>query len=712
MREKCPYIALVFDLKKTPRYDNCKSERKFIGYQKEYSNKRWALYCSCGQFNELNDINDVYKNDLSIVFNKQIICKNCHKIYNDSSNVKLIYSRNPSRNVISRRFGVVEKDNFYALYSFSTVALVSVTTKKIIFKDSGDNSLYLSKKINAIRIKNNKKIITIPFKYLVKHCSSVINNMAVNVLYESKIEQNKFEHEFVNPLIKFCKIIESRCDERDVNRIINLLDKSRNETYFNLFFKNSDSLYHNSYDSFFEENCFYNIKYFHSCHENISPNRYLWLQYLKQRMCIMLAIHMYPPLATIAITYGCDKLLKLLTDSSLMCSLSDLRKSNPTNPKDIIETLFKRKIVSEFYKNKKIINYQKKEVKKRKRKLKSRPNDLVLQKQNFDSKSIPHPTLFLDHRIQNILSKDIKTKVNSIHFKKIYIDLFLEKFDFSSEIFYNFINNTLAFDNIETIEKILFNDDIKEPANFIFAVQKIYNQMRNRLDTNFKLTYKFIQHIHKIHSNKIYKNIILSDLIQLYNDTILMLTDMQILVSNIFKIKNSKELEDFHNSLVKSYEISKDKKLSSNLSAHINKYKNTECDIDNIRFTIIDTPERFYEESEFMSHCVKTYCSSVAQGQFIIYSLEDLTTKDRATLSVSISNIKDNIVIYNFNQLKSKSNRKATDQIINSTKKFIKKFFKIKDENSYDLKTEKIEVKKELEDIILEEIEYDNHFEI
>ena len=188
-----------------------------------------------------------------------------------------------------------------------------------------------------------------------------------------------------------------------------------------------------------------------------------------------------------------------------------------------------------------------------------------------------------------------------------------------------------------------------------------------------------------------------------------MLINVEIQLTEILKSKTFDALVDMHNSLSLSFRLIADKKLSEDLKIHIDKFRHTEGIFDNIKFNLIDTPEKFYEESSVMSHCVKTYCANVAKGSFVIYSVEDLETMDRATLSINIqySNIDSDgskKTIYTFNQLKAKHNAKATETIINSVKDFIKKFFEIKEYNNcYDLKLpETIQQAKHIENEMLD----------
>jgi len=713
LKEKNPYLALIFDLVRTPQYNDSSNpsfddvestpetnvKKEFSHFQNNYSNKRWALYCTCGQMTEI-PFEAISRNGYGkIISSQKTICNSCSKEYKSLSGVKLIYSKEIEGNVTSKRFGVVEKENFYALYSFATIVFVSVTTKKLIFRNISNRSLYLSKKSDTIKIKIKEKIITVPFRFLVKHCSSIVNNMTLNALYENVISQGLFERQVIKPLIKFCELVESKCDQRDVNRINLILEKERDEMYLNSLFRNLSSSPTNCGEESFLNNCHYKPESLSNYNGNMSTSRYIWIQYLKRRLCIMLSLSVYQPIVTLILTYGPDKFLNLLTNSSFVCSLTNLKKKNPTNPKTILETMFKSKVTSEFSKHTKIIKYIKTEEKKRKRKLKAHP-----QKKDLLFSITTHPTVQVDTRVP--IYKDIKLRLKNIQFRKFYVDLFLERnFDEVAQVFYGFLHNNSAFDEIETVDKIILNNNIKDAYDFIVCVQNMYNQSINRIG-HFKITHKHFCHILKIFHTS---DANFEKILQLYMDTIFMLINVEIQLTEILKSKTFDALVDMHNSLSLSFRLIADKKLSEDLKIHIDKFRHTEGIFDNIKFNLIDTPEKFYEESSVMSHCVKTYCANVAKGSFVIYSVEDLETMDRATLSINIqySNIDSDgskKTIYTFNQLKAKHNAKATETIINSVKDFIKKFFEIKEYNNcYDLKLpETIQQAKHIENEMLD----------
>ena len=704
MKDKQSYLALIFDLVRTPQYEmhpfldekkvQSKTKKKFLYFNREYLNKRWGLYCSCGHMTEV-PLNEISKDDYGkLILQKSLICKNCNKTYKSLSEVKIIYSKNPTGNVTSKRFGVVEKDNFYALYSFATIVFVSVTTKKLIFKDVGNHSLYFYKNSDTIRIRKNDKIITVPFKFLVKRCSAVINNMMQNALCENIIPQGIFERQVINPLIKFCEIIESKCDKRDVDKILSILKKERDDFYNKTLFRELSQYPSDSFQ-FYSNNCYYDIKSMDNYKGDMSTYRYAWIQYIKRRLCIMLSISVYPPLVTLVLKYGPDKFLNLFSNSSLMCSLTSLKKKKPTNPKEILETMFKSKIISEFSKNTKIIKYVKTEEKKRKRKLKAHPEN-----RNFLNRITTNPVEYVDSRVP--VFKNVKLKLKQIQFRKFYVDLFVENFDEIAKVFYDFLNDQSIFDEISTMDKIILNNKTENTCDLIIGLQSIYEQNRYRFG-NFKMNYDFFCHILKMANFEQSININWSRIIQIYADTIFMLIAMEISLLDIFKAKTIKALEDMHNSLSQSYQLVQNEKLNEELKLHIEQFRHTEGVFENIKFQLIDTPERFFEESSIMNHCVKTYCTSVAQGHYVIYSIEDITTGDRATLSISIqgtltSSDGSKITTYTFNQLKAKNNAKSTEIIINSVKDFIDKFFKIQDySRCNDLELEDFKRKKELE---------------
>lgn len=702
MKEKKSYLALIFDFKRIPQYYNTKEEivdkegnkfikqkKEFRYFQKEYKNRRWALYCFCGHRTDFDE-SFIYKDVYHITFKEPLICNGCNKKHNSfyDNELMMIYSRNPYLNVISKRFSVVEKKNSYALYSFATTVFVSATTNKLIFKDIACKSLYVSKKSDTIRTQRKEKIITVPLKSLVKHCSSILNLAMQNTQYEHIISQGLFERQVVNPLINFSKVIESKCDKRDVEKINLLLEQERENVYLKSFFKDqpkNDFHYYNT--SFFEYDCNYDTTKMEDSSCLISSNRYIWIQYLKRRINIMLAISVYPPLATLVFTYGPDKFLELFTNSSLMCSLTILKRKKPTNPKDIIEVLFKSKINLENSKNKRILKYITTEERKRKRKLKKNPEDFSL-----NSPIYSHPTEWVDVRVP--IFNGIKKELKFLNFRKFYADLFMEKdFDDIAIAFYGVIKNDMPFDKIETLDNIILSYDIKTAHSIIVGLSRSYESNKQRI-IDFKFNYTFTCHLIKI--LKSYDIIHSTSLIDFYYDSIFMLNSLQIPVTEILKNKNFQSLRDMHDSLSNSYKLVLDKKKIEALTKHLSNFRHTEGIFENISFSLLDTPERFYNESSVMNHCVKTYCNNTADGHFVIYSVEDLDTGDRATLSISCIN-----GMFTFNQLKAKNNAKSTEKIINCVKEFILNFFNIKDyPNSSDL----LLTKQHLKDIPLEEI--------
>lgn len=670
MRDKKSYISIIFDLEKKPSYKDSYTsnydssgnlistvKKKFAGYSKKYLNQRWGIYCKCGYCTESSVDNICLKGD-NFSFKENVNCLHCNEVYNSNSNLRFLNSKNTEANVVSRRFAFVEKKDFYALYSFATSVMISVTTKKLIFKDHGNLSLYVSKKNKAIKLRIGKGIKTIPLKNLTVACLALIDELSSNLLYEDMINQNDFEKRFIQPLLDFSNAVEQKCDQRDVQKILMSLNDNQSKQYFESFFKESTTRGFN-YPDFFKHDYLYDWNSFNRCSENISAYRYIWIQYFKQRIPLMLSIYLYPPLATLAISYGSNKLLNLFQKSTLMCSLTDLLRKKPTNPKDILEIMFKNKILTEFHKNKKIKKDLQKENKKRVRKFtKNSP------------KIIRHPTLFNDSRVP--INKNIKIQLKSIKFKKLYVDLFLHRFDSAATLFYGFLNNQSSFDNIETLNRILYYENfgtIQRRINLLFEIQNSFQHIERRLE-NFKIDFKTAQHLFKLNDSNLKD---FTRLLHCYIDSIYMLQTLNLPIDDIFKIKSYTELNNLHDNLNKTFQLKSDERINTMLKKHVAHFKHTEVMLNKISFSILDTPERFYDESDFMNHCVKTYYKCTAEGKYIIYSVVDSTTNDRATLSISLVGNDG----YYFDQLKAKHNQKTTVNIISATRKFLEKYFKI-----------------------------------
>jgi len=708
MKEKRAFVAGIFDLKLTRNYIEVdkdtgepvrvldKNDKKpatkklFHNVNKEFSNERWAIYCSCGYRNEYPYSCLKHKNSFDTLL-APVTCSGCEKVYNSLDNIQIIHNnKRPILNVVSKRFGVVEKDNFFALYSFVTTVFVSATTKNLIFRDFGNHSIYLSKKGRILRSRNGEKIVTVPLKRLVKYCNSTVNHFMLNAFKESVIPEALFQIKVINPLIKFCNIVESRCDKRDVERILSILDKEREDVYYASLF-NDSNIRSDHYLLFYQDNFNYDITHSQCLSETISQSRYIWIQYLKKRLCIMLAMYLYPPLATVIINYGPNAMLTLLSDTSLMCTLTDLIRRKPTNPKDIFEVMFKARISAENHKSKKIIKYVKEQIAKNKRQSKKNT------KETLGITYLPqHPTLIADSRIP--ISDDFKLKLKSIHFKKYYVDLFLHNFDKTACIFYGIMNGSSVFENFETFNECIEKYTKEEVITMAHFFQANYDT--RRIESNAKLSFKNIQHILKINkSNEKLKlegktkYIHSTDRIsQTYMDIISMLSNMEMNMSDVFKCKNSEELNDMHDAISQSYKLSLDKKSSEMLKVNLLNYRPSEGIINGIKFELLDTAEKFYEESKHMNHCVQTYCKQTCDGRYVIYSIEDVDSKERATLSINRmvplhleQNFPRTEIDYSFNQLKAKNNQKSSEKIIGAVRELCAKFFNLKNIQSYDL---------------------------
>jgi len=686
MRNKIPFIATITDIKKTPvktpvhiqKKDGTFSVEQVTRYRTEHDNRRWAIYCPC---NTRLEINEQFISSMGDGFNiiAPIKCS-CGIEYNNKSKLNQLYSKSIDGNTVEKRFSIVERKNSFALYSFSTYVLVSSTTKNLIFKDIGDFSIYLSKTNKAIRVKRGSKVITVPMKKIGQYITIFLSNHITNILKDDYMTDGMFCKKIVEPLEKFCQIIESFCHPNDVSRILQNLNKERDEFYFKCL------LLENNKQGIFEYKGFeYELRY------NVS--RDLTIEYYKKRLSLMLGLFIYPPFATIALNYGNEKFLKILKESSLMCSLTQLKKKKPTKPKEIIETLFKGKLLDDNIKIKKSrINEKKtqqaiKRLDKKINTTKDKEKLTILQtkrdklRTTSQNKFIPP-----DSRVPEL--DNFKKVIKNFEFNKNYVNFFLNTqftFDDAALFFYNIISKDSMLENgVETLNKIL--DNIQEEFH-IHLIELSQNYINNLARMRYKFSYNEVNNIIKLFSQKDLKN--KRNLLYEYQDTIKMLVELERPISSTLqKIKTYEQLHELHEQLTKLYKLNADKNLDKNIAKHSDNFRDSEVTIDNIEFQILDSVEKLYNESEFMHHCVKTYCYTVGEGTYVIYGIKDLETGDRATLAVITKNKN-----FSFNQLKTINNRIATKKIIETTRKFLRKYFKLDNIVSHDLNP--IEEKKE-----------------
>jgi hypothetical protein len=693
MRNKVPFIASITDITKVPfntfvhiqKKDGTFSREEKIKYRSSYENRRWAIYCPCNTRLEIDEkFLTPFGNGINII--APIKCS-CGIEYNNKSILKQLHAKSIDTNTVEKRFSIVERKNSFALYSFSTYVLVSSTTKNLIFKDVGDYSIYLSKTNKAIRLRKGKKVITVPMKRIVRYVSDFLRTHISNVVKNTYMPDGMFCKKIVEPLEKFCQIIESFCHPNDVNRILDNLKKERDEFYFKCLFLEKDKSYNNT----FEYNGFQ-----YSFSNDIG--RDLTMTYFEKRLSLMLGLFIFPPFATIALNYGNEKLLKILNGSSLMCSLTQLKKKNPTKPKEIIETLFKGKLLDDNIKIQKLGIFEKKQNEKLKRldkKINTTKDEVkLLELKTKKDKIISSKTNFTppDSRVPKL--ENFKKVIKNFDFNKNYVNLFLNTqftFDDAVLFFYNIISKDSMFENgIETLNKVL--DNIKEEDQ-IHLIELSQNYTNNLARMQYEFSYNEVINILKLFRQNELKN--KRNLLHEYQDTIKMLVELERPISaTLQKIKTYEQLHELHEQLTKLYKLNADKNLDKKIAKCSESFRDSEVKIDNIEFQILDSVEKLYNESEFMHHCVKTYCYNVADGSYVIYGIKDIETGDRATLAVITRGGN-----FSFNQLKTINNRTATKKIIETTRRFLRKYFRLDNIVSHDLNP--IEEKKE-ENIVID----------
>ena len=102
--------------------------------------------------------------------------------------------------------------------------------------------------------------------------------------------------------------------------------------------------------------------------------------------------------------------------------------------------------------------------------------------------------------------------------------------------------------------------------------------------------------------------------------------------------------------------------------------KNDTYKYNNVVFSNLVNASQLQKEGKEMSHCIGSYVSNCLTGRSHIFSIEDKDTKARATVQIKVryeADIKRNELQFLNNQLRSKSNASASDEIQKAVEAFV-----------------------------------------
>ncbi len=666
--------------------------------EKSNQNKYYEsqIICKCGHHYKNDNLSSIFFMSNIDIFafnlNNNIKCPKCNSKLDIVNSIKLS-SAYSYTNVFRKKFFLFEEEKKIRLVFFGELiqynkkgkVFIQKIRKSITFNIEEKRFFYSESSNNS----NKKTVIGISNRNFFDVFSNFFKEAKDDKVCLTEINtQNVFRNYYldvIKPLNRFMNILTKSIESKDFDRVMKYVDFI-NSNDFDFHFRESNL----SLNTFFDNS----KKDYHDIKEK---NFNIINEYIRN-LSIIASVLQYPYNANILFIKGKEFFSDILRSNILtLPNSSYLKKEKPSSPVDIIIESFKFKILYQ-------LNYSRKYLKSSIRN--DYPN-LILNdsnieklkkleefKENNNSDLFPFNSVLSHVKAIEWLKKDLNRNENKI---------FLPKVAFNK---INSWDNLIYFTSISKYidkKQILYLCDKFDLNDFIYLFKRInniyhYENIEEKSFYNFESKIQTIKYILKISKEE---NLILENFPYDYITDILRClkelrgSDVRKNVKEIFKCKNIQEITDLHDNVYKKVLIKNNKDNDEKIRNFCNNFKEIKYSVvDNVSFKLIDNIDDLLEEGSFMHHCVGTYASQLAQGKHLIFSVKDLDTEERATLEFYNLNhngfFEKNTNIWNFNQLKSKYNSKASKNIIEKFKIFNKKLQKSGlqtkvNENSYDL---------------------------
>lgn len=657
------------DLDDIFNYTDSESSLKLA--QKKYDTH---IICKCGHcFKDKTALSIFQSNENIKLFDniQDIKCPKCDSKIDLLNSIKLENSYS-YQNVISKRYHFFKEFNKVRIvlfikniqYNKKGKLFVENFRKSITFHIKEKRFFYSESKVNSkdkiVFAFSNKKFIDVFYSFFDL-------NAYENVCYFSKNKQKIFKNpknDIIEPLKSFVNELISHLEAKDVNRILDIINLD---------------------DSIFDIKNIENEDYYSKKENYIHA------------LSIICSILQYPYNSNILFLKGIEFYLKMLKNKYLS-NKEYLKKYHPTSPINIMINSIKDDRRSYFKYYQKLLKHS--------------------LKNNY-------PNIILNEKNLKFIKKDIQKQNFADEYSKRNFDIYinnleelkekLKKEAYISKSSFNKIKNADDMMIFISISEHIDKDKIhyisnKFDLNYFIPIFKVLTHsfeshyISEKAFCNFEFTIKKIKYIiNFIKKNKIKINDfpygVFIDTFRFYES--FYGDKKEEYIKEIFYCKNLNQLNNLHDNIYKKILLKKNVENDQKIKDFCKQYEHIKINlIENVSFTLIDNLEDLLEEGAFMKHCVGTYASRLADGKHLIFSVKDESTEERATLEFflgeeeffsPINNLKakDEKVWY-FNQLKSKYNEKASNNIIEKFKLFCEKLEKsglkiFVNKNAYDL---------------------------
>ena len=137
--------------------------------------------------------------------------------------------------------------------------------------------------------------------------------------------------------------------------------------------------------------------------------------------------------------------------------------------------------------------------------------------------------------------------------------------------------------------------------------------------------------------------------------------------SQLFEVRNSKELEKLHDNLAILFSVFQDATKVEAYAIAIDKFVKLNSEIDFFQFEVIPSAYELQREHKVMKHCINTYIDKIIRGNYLAVRVVDKISNEHSTLGLNVdgSRIK-------FDQLKSYQNSRSSPYLITAVLKFFK----------------------------------------
>lgn len=135
--------------------------------------------------------------------------------------------------------------------------------------------------------------------------------------------------------------------------------------------------------------------------------------------------------------------------------------------------------------------------------------------------------------------------------------------------------------------------------------------------------------------------------------------------SDIFEVKNSKDLKKIHDNYSILYSVFQDAAKVEAYAHSIEKHKDINDEVDFFQFEVIPSAYELQREHKVMGHCINTYIDKIIREEYLAVRVVDKISNEHSTLGLNVSK-----KIITFDQLKSYQNSRSSQYLIAAVNKF------------------------------------------